>query len=72
MTTPRHRLQRGRPPGPADQVRSHRLVTFVTEGEYETMTQLAEQEHCSISAAAHQLLRRSLNDLSHNKNNPKP
>jgi hypothetical protein len=50
----------GRPPSPVDQVRSNRIVTFVTDREMLEMTRLAESENLSMSAVCHQLIRESL------------
>lgn len=48
--------RRGRPPGPASQVRPHRVVTFVTERELRRLNELAEASDSSISAIVHDLL----------------
>ncbi len=56
MENPDTKIQRGRPAGPADRVRSHRLVTFVTEAEFDRMSQLANADNKSLSATAYDLL----------------
>ena len=48
--------RRGRPPGPADRTRPHRVVTFVTAGELERLSTLTEKGDRSLSAVVHDLL----------------
>ena len=52
--------RRGRPPAPEDQVRPHRVVTFVTHAEMAKFEQICENEQKSLSAVTHQILSRSL------------
>ncbi len=46
----------GRPPSPPGKVRGKRVVTFVTEGEFEALQAGAEQEQTSLSRYLHDLL----------------
>jgi len=47
---------RGRPPKPAEEARSRRTVTFLTELEYQQLLDIARRDDLSISAAAYKLL----------------
>jgi hypothetical protein len=51
----------GRPPKPADEARTRRTVTFLTESEYQNLTEIARRNTMSISSLAHKLLIQSLN-----------
>ena len=53
-----HRL--GRPPRPAETVRSQRVVTFVTPAEFETLERLSERWNTSLSGTVHRLVSRAL------------
>ena len=57
---PAARPRRGRPLGLPDRVRSHRVVTFLTEAEMAQLQLLSESEDRSLSAVAHDILARSL------------
>ena len=59
-STERVRPQRGRPPGPPERVRPHRVVTFVTDAEMTKLEQICQGEEKSLSAVAHEILSRSL------------
>jgi hypothetical protein len=50
----------GRPPKPAELIRSERVVTFVTPKERETLQRLSHQWQTSISGAIHRLMRETL------------
>lgn len=50
----------GRPPLPRDQARGNRLVTFVTDAEFDALRRQARQEGLSLSAKAHRILSSSL------------
>ena len=50
----------GRPPKPRDEVRSERVVSFVTRGEFDSLTQLADVRGESVSAIVHRILRSAL------------
>ena len=50
----------GRPPLPSDQVRSQRVVSFVTRGELDALNELAEARGESLSSAIHRILRSAL------------
>lgn len=52
--------RRGRPPAPAERVRPHRVVTFVTHEEMAKLERICESEDKSLSAVAHDILARSL------------
>ena len=51
----------GRPPKSAEEARSRRTVTFLTESEYQKLTEIAQRNHLSISAVAHKLLLQAIN-----------
>jgi hypothetical protein len=51
----------GRPPKPADEARTRRTVTFLTEIEYQNLSEIARRNSMSISSLAHKLLIQSLN-----------
>ena len=51
---------RGRPPKPAEEARSRRTVTFLTEDEYLQLVDIANRNNISVSAAAHKLLEQSI------------
>ena len=46
----------GRPAMPVDEVRSHRIVTFMTEGEYEALQTIADESDSSLSIVVHRVL----------------
>ena len=50
----------GRPPKPRDEVRSERVVSFVTQGEFEVLCELANDRGGSISAVIHSILSSAL------------
>ncbi len=50
----------GRPPKPRDEVRSERVVSFVTRGEFDSLTQLADVRGESVSGIVHRILRSAL------------
>ena len=50
----------GRPPLPRDHVRSERVVSFVTRGEFDALVELAETNNQSVSGAVHQILTSAL------------
>jgi hypothetical protein len=54
------RRRRGRPPKPRDQVRSERIVSFVTRDELAVLADLADAREESVSAVVHQILRSAL------------
>ncbi|MEP5566460.1 MAG: hypothetical protein ABJN62_01375 [Halioglobus sp.] len=51
----------GRPPKPAEEARSRRTVTFLTQLEYSRLENIARRNKMSISSAAHHLLVQSIN-----------
>jgi hypothetical protein len=51
----------GRPPMPAEEARTRRTVTFLTEGEYSKLVEISDRNNMSISALAHKLLIQSMN-----------
>lgn len=51
---------RGRPLKPAEEARSRRTVTFLTEEEYRQLVDIARRNDISVSAAAHKLLVQSI------------
>jgi hypothetical protein len=54
------RRRLGRPPKPLDEVRSERVVSFVTRDEFDALTDLADARDESVSATVHQILRSAL------------
>jgi hypothetical protein len=54
------RQRLGRPPKPRDEVRSERVVSFVTRSEFDVLTELAEVRDESVSAIVHRILRSEL------------
>jgi hypothetical protein len=52
--------RRGRPPGDPESVRHRRVVTLVTDAEYEKLTKSADENEKSISALVHQIVWRYL------------
>ena len=50
----------GRPPKPRDKVRSERVVSFVTRGEFDALCELANDRGESISAVVHLILSSAL------------
>jgi len=50
------RQRLGRPPKPRDEVRSERVVSFVTRGELDALTELADIRRESVSAVVHRIL----------------
>jgi hypothetical protein len=50
----------GRPPKPRDELRSERVVSFVTRGEFDTLCELANNRGESISAVIHLILSSAL------------
>ncbi len=51
---------RGRPPRAPESVRRNRVVTLITDAEFEKLTKLAEKEGKSVSALTHEVLSRFL------------
>lgn len=60
--TIRRRL--GRPPKPRDEVRSERVVSFVTQGEFDALLELADNRGESVSAVVHRILRSALTKVN--------
>ena len=50
----------GRPPKPRDELRSERVVSFVTRGEFDVLCELANDRGESISAVIHLILSSAL------------
>ena len=55
---PRRRF--GRPPKPEDEVRSERVVSFVTRHDLDSLLEIAEDRGESVSAVVHGILRTAL------------
>lgn len=47
---------------PEDEVRSHRIVTFMTEGEYGALQEIADDMDSSLSTMVHGVLLQYLNE----------
>ena len=56
------RARLGRPPKPRDEVRSERVVSFVTRGEFDALAELADTRGTSVSAIVHKILRSTLGE----------
>jgi len=63
-----NRRRLGRPPKPRDEVRSERIVSFVTRGEFDALMDLADARDESVSAVVHRILRSAL--AKQYRNNP--
>jgi hypothetical protein len=50
----------GRPPKPANSVRSERVVSFVTSVEYRQFEKISDRRGVSLSAVIHSMVVRSL------------
>jgi len=57
------RPRMGRPPLPLHEVRDARVVTFLTTEQRDRLQEFAQAHGLSISAAAHELIRRSLEQI---------
>ncbi len=55
------RSRLGRPPGTPESIRGKRVVTLMTDAEYEKLAKFASEEDKSISALVHQIVSRYLN-----------
>jgi hypothetical protein len=53
-------LRFGRPPKPAETVRSERVVSFVTPSELEQLEKISARRGVSLSAVIHSMVIRSL------------
>ena len=53
--------RRGRPPSPPGVSRNHRVVTFVTDAEYQRLHELAHAQDETLSMATYKLLAKELN-----------
>jgi len=52
----------GRPPKPAETVRSERVVSFVTPGEFQQLEKISDRRGVSLSAVIHSMVARSLKE----------
>jgi hypothetical protein len=52
----------GRPRREPESARSHRLVTFLTEAEFEKLAQMAARDERSLSSTAHRIIRDRLQE----------
>jgi hypothetical protein len=68
QTESRTRTRFGRPPKPRDEVRSERVVSFVTRHEFESLLEMANDSGESVSAVVHRILRMEL--LKENRDLP--
>ena len=57
-TQPRRRL--GRPPETPGSIRRRRMVTLMTDAEFEKLTKIADENEKSVSAFVHQIVSRYL------------
>ena len=63
-----NRRRLGRPPKPRDEVRSERVVSFVTRDEFAALSDLADAREESVSAVVHRIVRSAL--TKQNGSNP--
>jgi hypothetical protein len=54
----------GRPPGTLKSVRYKRVVTLMTDAEFEKLTKIANEKEKPVSGLAHQIISRYLNRCS--------
>ena len=54
------RRRRGRPPGAPESIRNKRVVTLLTDSEFEKLTNLAAENGQSVSALVHELIAKHL------------
>jgi hypothetical protein len=57
------RSRRGRPPGPPETVRSHRVVSYLTSAEFRALSLVADREGKSLSAVIHEILMSAVDGL---------
>ena len=50
----------GRPPGAPESIRCKRVVTLLTDAEFEKLTKIADERENSVSALVHQIVSRYL------------
>ena len=50
----------GRPPRAPESIRRNRVVTLMTDAEFEKLTKVAEEKEESVSALVHQIVSRYL------------
>jgi hypothetical protein len=50
----------GRPPGAPESIRHRRVVTLMTDAEFEKLTKIADEKEESVSALVHQIISRYL------------
>ena len=50
----------GRPPGAPESIRNKRVVTLLTDSEFEMLTKIADKKEKSVSALVHQIVSRYL------------
>ena len=56
----RGRKRMGRPPGPAEQVRSNRVAAMFTAAELKQLTKMADAKGLPVGTLLYQLVKRSL------------
>jgi len=56
MSKENNNTRRGRPPLPADKVRSNRVVTFVTDPELALLKRISQNENDTLSSVCHRIL----------------
>ena len=50
----------GRPPGAPESIRHNRVVTLMTDAEFEKLTKIADEKEKPVSALVHQIVLRYL------------
>ena len=50
----------GRPPGDPESIRRKRVVTLVTDSEFEKLARIADEKEKSLSSMVHQIISRYL------------
>lgn len=56
MSKEKNTSRRGRPPLPPEEVRSNRVVTFVTDPELALLKNISLRENDTLSAVCHRIL----------------
>lgn len=56
MSKEKNTSRRGRPPLPPEEVRSNRVVTFVTDPELAVLKRISKRESDTLSAVCHRIL----------------
>lgn len=72
VTSPHAARHTGRPPLPPERVRRNRVVTMVTDSEFQQLQSRAEEGNKSVSSFVHSILRQLLADKARVNEGEKP